>query len=34
LSGIEYYAGPAGVPARFAGVNSDCGTLLFWSRDS
>jgi hypothetical protein len=34
LSGIEYYAGPSGLPARFAGMNSDCGTLLFWSRDS
>jgi hypothetical protein len=34
LSGVEYYAGPAGLPARFAGFNSECGTLLFWSRDS
>jgi hypothetical protein len=34
LSGIEYYAGPAGLPARYAGFNSDCGTLLFWSRES
>ncbi len=34
LSGIEYYAGPSGLPARFAGFNSDCGTLLFWSRES
>lgn len=34
LSGIEYYAGPSGLPARFAGFNSDCGTLLFWSRAS
>jgi len=34
LSGIEYYAGPSGLPARFAGFNSDCGTLLIWSRDS
>jgi len=34
LSGIEYYAGPSGLPARFAGLNSDCGTLVFWSRDS
>jgi hypothetical protein len=34
LSGIEYYAGPSGLPARFAGFNSDCGTLLFWSRGS
>ena len=34
LSGIEYYAGPSGLPARFAGLNSDCGTLLFWSRES
>ena len=34
LSGIEYYAGPSGLPARFAGMNSECGTLLFWSRDS
>ena len=33
LSGVEYYGGPAGVPARYAGLNSDCGTLLFWSRD-
>lgn len=34
LSGIEYYAGPSGLPARYAGFNSDCGTLLFWSRES
>jgi hypothetical protein len=34
LSGIEYYAGPSGLPARFSGNNADCGTLLFWSRDS
>ena len=34
LSGIEYYSGPSGLPARFASMNSECGTLLFWSRDS
>jgi hypothetical protein len=34
LSGIEYYAGPSGLPARYAGLNSECGTLLFWSRDA
>jgi len=34
LSGVEYYAGPSGLPARYAGFNSDCGTLLFWSRSS
>jgi hypothetical protein len=33
LSGIEYYAGPAGVPARYTGMNADCGTLLFWTRE-
>jgi hypothetical protein len=34
LSGIEYYSGPSGLPARFAGFNSDCGTLVIWSRNS
>jgi len=33
LSGIEYYAGPSGVPARYTGMNADCGTLLFWTRE-
>jgi hypothetical protein len=34
FSGIEYYASPAGVPSQYAGRNSDCGTLLFWSRET
>jgi len=34
FSGIEYYASPGGLPAQYSGRNSDCGTLLFWSRET
>ncbi len=34
FSGIEYYAGASGLPAQYSGQNSDCGTLLFWSRET
>jgi hypothetical protein len=34
FSGIEYYSGAAGIPPAFGGANTDCGTLLFWSRES
>lgn len=33
-SGIEYYSGTAGLPAQYTGPNADCGTLMFWSRES
>jgi hypothetical protein len=33
-SGIEYYSGPAGLPAQYTGPNADCGTLMFWSRET
>lgn len=34
FSGIEYYASVGGLPAQFTGPNTDCGTLLFWSRET
>jgi hypothetical protein len=34
FSGIEYYASVGGLPAQFSGPNTDCGTLLFWSRET
>jgi len=34
FSGIEYYSSASGLPAEYAGQNSDCGTLLFWSRET
>jgi hypothetical protein len=33
FSGVEYYAGAAGLPVQYTGVNSECGTLLLWSRE-
>lgn len=33
FSGIEYYSGAAGLPAKYVGQNADCGTLLMWSRE-
>ena len=33
-SGIEYYSGAGGLPAQYTGPNADCGTLMFWSRES
>jgi hypothetical protein len=34
LSGVEFYATAAGLPSQYAGYNADCGTLLFWSRET
>jgi len=34
FSGIEYYSSAAGLPAQYAGQNTDCGTLLLWSRET
>jgi hypothetical protein len=34
FSGIEYYSSMSGLPARYGGQNSDCGTLLLWSRET
>jgi hypothetical protein len=34
LSGVEYYSGSAGLPAKYAGQNADCGTFLLWSRET
>ena len=34
LSGVEFYASAAGLPSQYAGYNADCGTLLFWSRET
>lgn len=33
-SGIEYYSGTGGLPAQYTGANADCGTLMFWSRET
>jgi hypothetical protein len=32
LEGVEYYSGPAQVPARYSRVNLECGVLLLWTR--
>jgi hypothetical protein len=34
FSGIEYYSSMSGLPARYGGQHSDCGTLLLWSRET
>lgn len=34
FSGVEFYSNAAGLPAQYAGYNADCGTLLFWSRET
>jgi hypothetical protein len=34
LAGVEFYSGPAGVPAQFSTMrSSDCGVLLLWTRE-
>jgi hypothetical protein len=33
FSGVEYYSSMSGLPAQYGGQNSDCGTLLLWSRE-
>ena len=32
IEAIEYYAGPAETPAKYSGVNSQCGVLVIWTR--
>ncbi len=34
FSGIEFHASTAGLPAQYGGPNADCGTLMFWSRET
>jgi hypothetical protein len=34
FSGIEFHASSAGLPAQYGGPNADCGTLMFWSRET
>lgn len=33
-SAIEFYDGPGGLPAQFAGDRAECGTMLLWSRET
>ena len=33
LEAIEYYSNPSSTPAQFRSMNSDCGTLVLWTRD-
>jgi len=33
IAGIEYYPGAASVPVQYNKTGSNCGVLLFWSRD-
>ncbi len=32
-AGVEFYSGPATVPAMYNATGSDCGVLLFWTRE-
>lgn len=32
-AGVEFYSGPATVPAQYNATGSDCGVLLFWTRE-
>jgi hypothetical protein len=32
-AGIEFYAGGATIPSRFAGPGAECGVLLLWTRE-
>ena len=34
FSGIEYYSSASGLPAEYSGRNAECGTVLFWSRET
>jgi hypothetical protein len=34
FSGMEYYSSSAGLPSQFAGQNTECGTLMLWSRET
>jgi hypothetical protein len=33
LAGVEFYAGPASMPAAYNKTGSSCGVLLLWSRE-
>lgn len=33
LMAVEVYKGGATTPAQYGGINSDCGTVLLWTRD-
>ena len=30
---VEFYSGPATIPAEYNKTGSSCGVLLFWMRD-
>ena len=32
IEAIEYYSGPAETPAKYSGLNSNCGVLVIWTR--
>ena len=32
LEGVEWYAGASEVPARYSGLDTDCGVLVLWTR--
>ncbi len=32
IEGIEYYAGPSETPARYNGLDSNCGVLVIWTQ--
>jgi hypothetical protein len=34
LQAVEYYANPSSTPAQFRTMNSDCGTLVLWTREA
>lgn len=34
VEAIEYYAGPAELPAKYQGLNANCGVIVIWTRRS
>jgi hypothetical protein len=32
IEAIEYYAGPAQLPAKYQGLNANCGVIVIWRR--
>lgn len=32
VEAIEYYSGPAQLPAKYQGLNADCGVIVIWTR--
>lgn len=32
LEAVEYYAGPSQMPAQYAGLDTNCGVLVMWTR--